>query len=98
MLIMPLIRLYERCPCDVPVICLSVFLSLQAGHTALDQAREHNNPDVALLLTKAPQVRPAGLEALTSSLRSLGVMSKYLRHPKLHRFRSLDAADVRFYM
>lgn len=28
-----------------------------AGHTALDQAREHNNPDVALLLTKAPQVQ-----------------------------------------
>uniref|UniRef100_A0A3Q3JJM6 Ankyrin repeat domain 6b n=1 Tax=Monopterus albus TaxID=43700 RepID=A0A3Q3JJM6_MONAL len=26
-----------------------------AGETALDQAREHNNPDVALLLTKAPQ-------------------------------------------
>lgn len=29
---------------------------LQAGQTALDQAREHNNPAVALLLTKAPQV------------------------------------------
>ncbi|XP_078131558.1 ankyrin repeat domain-containing protein 6b isoform X2 [Sander vitreus] len=28
-----------------------------AGHTALDQARENNNPDVALLLTKAPQVQ-----------------------------------------
>uniref|UniRef100_A0A7N6BWZ4 Ankyrin repeat domain 6 n=1 Tax=Anabas testudineus TaxID=64144 RepID=A0A7N6BWZ4_ANATE len=27
-----------------------------AGETALDQAREHNNPSVALLLTKAPQV------------------------------------------
>uniref|UniRef100_A0A672I1G4 Ankyrin repeat domain 6b n=1 Tax=Salarias fasciatus TaxID=181472 RepID=A0A672I1G4_SALFA len=27
-----------------------------AGHTALDLAREHNNPEVALLLTKAPQV------------------------------------------
>ena len=29
---------------------------LQAGQTALDQARDHNNPEVALLLTKAPQV------------------------------------------
>ena len=29
---------------------------LQAGQTALDQARENNNPEVALLLTKAPQV------------------------------------------
>ncbi|XP_045916611.1 ankyrin repeat domain-containing protein 6b isoform X3 [Micropterus dolomieu] len=28
-----------------------------AGQTSLDQAREHNNPDVALLLTKAPQVQ-----------------------------------------
>ncbi|KAF7650769.1 hypothetical protein LDENG_00120920 [Lucifuga dentata] len=28
-----------------------------AGQTALDQAREHNNPQVALLLTKAPQVQ-----------------------------------------
>ncbi|XP_029966681.1 LOW QUALITY PROTEIN: ankyrin repeat domain-containing protein 6b [Salarias fasciatus] len=28
-----------------------------AGHTALDLAREHNNPEVALLLTKAPQVQ-----------------------------------------
>ncbi|CAN9507599.1 unnamed protein product [Ophioblennius macclurei] len=28
-----------------------------AGQTALDQAREHNNPEVALLLTKAPQVQ-----------------------------------------
>lgn len=32
-------------------------LFLQAGQTPLDQAREHNNPEVALLLTKAPQVR-----------------------------------------
>lgn len=37
---------------------LSVCVLLQAGQTALDQAREHNNPDVALLLTKAPQVKP----------------------------------------
>lgn len=29
---------------------------VQAGQTALDQARDHNNPEVALLLTKAPQV------------------------------------------
>ncbi|KAM6906081.1 ankyrin repeat domain-containing protein 6b isoform 5-T5 [Lycodopsis pacificus] len=29
----------------------------KAGQTALVQAREHNNPDVALLLTKAPQVQ-----------------------------------------
>uniref|UniRef100_A0A8C5C9U9 Ankyrin repeat domain 6 n=1 Tax=Gadus morhua TaxID=8049 RepID=A0A8C5C9U9_GADMO len=28
-----------------------------AGQTALDQARENNNPEVALLLTKAPQVQ-----------------------------------------
>lgn len=28
-----------------------------AGQTALDQARENNNPNVALLLTKAPQVQ-----------------------------------------
>nr|XP_033932427.1 ankyrin repeat domain-containing protein 6b [Pseudochaenichthys georgianus] len=28
-----------------------------AGHTALEQAREHNNPEVALLLTKAPKVQ-----------------------------------------
>ncbi|MEQ2291818.1 hypothetical protein AMECASPLE_016826, partial [Ameca splendens] len=26
-----------------------------AGQTALDQARDHNNPEVALLLIKAPQ-------------------------------------------
>lgn len=32
-------------------------LFLQAGQTPLDQAREHNNPEVALLLTKAPQVQ-----------------------------------------
>lgn len=32
-------------------------MCVQAGQTALDQAREHNNPEVALLLTKAPQVR-----------------------------------------
>ncbi|KAM7394954.1 hypothetical protein PAMA_006610 [Pampus argenteus] len=32
-------------------------VSVQAGQMALDQAREHNNPDVALLLTKAPQVQ-----------------------------------------
>uniref|UniRef100_A0A8C8DT71 Ankyrin repeat domain 6b n=1 Tax=Oryzias sinensis TaxID=183150 RepID=A0A8C8DT71_9TELE len=43
---------------------LRVFLSNRktittapAGQTALDQARDHNNPEVALLLTKAPQVR-----------------------------------------
>uniref|UniRef100_A0A8C6S9I1 Ankyrin repeat domain 6b n=1 Tax=Neogobius melanostomus TaxID=47308 RepID=A0A8C6S9I1_9GOBI len=30
-----------------------------AGHTALDLAREHNSPQVALLLTKAPQVQSA---------------------------------------
>ncbi|XP_054851674.1 ankyrin repeat domain-containing protein 6 isoform X2 [Eublepharis macularius] len=29
---------------------------LQAGQTPLEVAREHNNPEVALLLTKAPQV------------------------------------------
>lgn len=32
-------------------------LFLQAGQTPLDHAREHNNPEVALLLTKAPQVQ-----------------------------------------
>lgn len=37
----------------------------QAGQTALDQARDHNNPDIALLLTKAPQVS-TGLPSLSS--------------------------------
>lgn len=32
----------------------------QAGQTPLETARHHNNPEVALLLTKAPQV---GLKA-----------------------------------
>ena len=39
-------RLPPRHPCGL----------LQAGQSALDQARQHNNPAVALLLTKAPQV------------------------------------------
>lgn len=30
---------------------------VKTGETALDQARENDNPEVALLLTKAPQVR-----------------------------------------
>ncbi|CAB1340439.1 unnamed protein product [Coregonus sp. 'balchen'] len=42
-------------------ILLGAFCSVaeknQAGQTALDQARDHNNPDIALLLTKAPQVQ-----------------------------------------
>lgn len=46
-------------------VCFYVFVFLQAGQTALDQAREHNNPDVALLLTKAPQVK-----AVTPSVNS----------------------------
>uniref|UniRef100_A0A7N6A987 Ankyrin repeat domain 6 n=1 Tax=Anabas testudineus TaxID=64144 RepID=A0A7N6A987_ANATE len=39
------------------LVKLIIFVLLQAGETALDQAREHNNPSVALLLTKAPQVQ-----------------------------------------
>uniref|UniRef100_A0A8D2ZIC7 Ankyrin repeat domain 6 n=1 Tax=Scophthalmus maximus TaxID=52904 RepID=A0A8D2ZIC7_SCOMX len=38
-----------------------------AGETALDKAREHNNPDVALLLTRAPQVK-----SVTPSVTSTG--------------------------
>lgn len=53
----------------IPLSCVLSLLtvSVQAGETALDQAREHNNPEVALLLTKAPQVKP-----LTPSLTSTG--------------------------
>lgn len=32
-------------------------VSSQAGQTPLEVARQHNNPEVALLLTKASQVR-----------------------------------------
>lgn len=35
---------------------LSYSASPQAGQTPLETARCHNNPEVALLLTKAPQV------------------------------------------
>lgn len=41
------------------VTCLPCVF-LQAGQTPLETARHHNNPEVALLLTKAPQV---GLKA-----------------------------------
>lgn len=34
-----------------------VLFSSQAGQTPLEVARHHNNPEVALLLTKASQVR-----------------------------------------
>lgn len=40
-----------------PMIVLCVCFWVKAGETALDQARENDNPEVALLLTKAPQVR-----------------------------------------
>lgn len=39
------------------MILLSVCYWVKTGETALDQARENDNPEVALLLTKAPQVR-----------------------------------------
>lgn len=38
-------------------VIFTVFVFLQVGQTALDQARDHNNPEVALLLTKALQVQ-----------------------------------------
>lgn len=37
------------------VTCLP-YVFPQAGQTPLETARHHNNPEVALLLTKAPQV------------------------------------------
>lgn len=46
-------------PCALP----------QAGQTPLEAARCHNNPEVALLLTKAPQV---GLTALSIVLTMWG--------------------------
>lgn len=47
-------------PCALP----------QAGQTPLETARYHNNPEVALLLTKAPQV---GLPAFSA----VGIMWGY---------------------
>lgn len=41
-------------PCALP----------QAGQTPLEAARYHNNPEVALLLTKAPQVGLAAFSAV----------------------------------
>lgn len=51
-------------PCTLP----------QAGQTPLEAARDHNNPEVALLLTKAPQVGLAALSAygLCVATESLG--------------------------
>lgn len=43
-------------PCCPRVTCLPCVFP-QAGQTPLECARYHNNPEVALLLTKAPQVR-----------------------------------------
>lgn len=44
-----------------PVVCvlkeMLFSFSSQAGQTPLEVARQHNNPEVALLLTKASQVR-----------------------------------------
>lgn len=40
----------------VPVLTCPPCSSPQAGQTPLETARYHNNPEVALLLTKAPQV------------------------------------------
>lgn len=50
-----------RCGCDRvhgrwPVLTRPPCAFPQAGQTPLEAARYHNNPEVALLLTKAPQV------------------------------------------
>lgn len=63
---------------------------LQAGQTALDLAREHNNPAVALLLTKAPQVEtlqkpPVRLASFTLVQEQQPRECSYLLHVQIQR-------------
>uniref|UniRef100_A0A8C9XIU9 Ankyrin repeat domain 6b n=1 Tax=Sander lucioperca TaxID=283035 RepID=A0A8C9XIU9_SANLU len=68
-----------------------------AGHTAMDQARENNNPDVALLLTKAPQVqsfvRGRSVRKRREKLKAEGRAQSVPRDEMLPRKDSASAAE-----
>ncbi|KAM3861314.1 ankyrin repeat domain-containing protein 6b [Diretmus argenteus] len=67
------------------------------GQTALDQARDHNNPDVALLLTKAPQVqsftRGRSVRKRRDKLKAEGRAQSVPRDEMLPSKDSASAAD-----
>ncbi|XP_059898371.1 ankyrin repeat domain-containing protein 6b [Gadus macrocephalus] len=71
---------------------------LQAGQTALDQARESNNPEVALLLTKAPQVqrfaRGRSVRKRRERLKAEGRAQSVPRDQMLPSKDSASAADT----
>ncbi|KAF0023086.1 hypothetical protein F2P81_023716 [Scophthalmus maximus] len=66
-----------------------------AGETALDKAREHNNPDVALLLTRAPQsfVRGRSVRKRRDKLKAEGRAQSVPRDEMLPCKDSASAAD-----
>ncbi|XP_068198822.1 ankyrin repeat domain-containing protein 6b isoform X2 [Antennarius striatus] len=68
-----------------------------AGQTALDQAREHDNPAVALLLTKAPQVqsfvRGRSVRKRRDKMKAEGRAQSVPRDEMLPRKDSVSAAD-----
>ncbi|XP_069561944.1 ankyrin repeat domain-containing protein 6b isoform X1 [Brachyistius frenatus] len=72
-------------------------ISNTAGQTALDQAREHNSPDVALLLTKAPQVqsfmRGRSVRKRRDKLKKEGRAQSVPRDEMLPSKDSASAAD-----
>uniref|UniRef100_A0A8C5FF91 Ankyrin repeat domain 6 n=1 Tax=Gadus morhua TaxID=8049 RepID=A0A8C5FF91_GADMO len=69
-----------------------------AGQTALDQARENNNPEVALLLTKAPQVqrfaRGRSVRKRRERLKAEGRAQSVPRDQMLPSKDSASAADT----
>ncbi|KAK7907518.1 hypothetical protein WMY93_016130 [Mugilogobius chulae] len=66
-----------------------------AGHTALDLAREHNNPQVALVLTKAPQsfVRGRSARKRRERLKAEGRAQSVPRDQMLPTKESGSTAD-----
>uniref|UniRef100_A0A671KW93 Uncharacterized protein n=1 Tax=Sinocyclocheilus anshuiensis TaxID=1608454 RepID=A0A671KW93_9TELE len=62
-----------------------------AGETALDQARENDNPEVALLLTKAPQVRKHTLRR--DKMKTEGRAQSVPREEMLPRKDSVSPAN-----
>lgn len=70
-------------------------LSTQAGHTALDLAREHNSPQVALLLAKAPQsfVRGRSARKRREKLKAEGRAQSVPRDEMLPSKEGGSAAD-----
>lgn len=56
----------------------------QAGQTPLEVARQHNNPEVALLLTKASQVRYRSFPSVCTHIRlELSPVNLERLHPLL---------------